>query len=202
MADGPVIQASSQRALELGMNFDRLLELVARARPRVPLVLFSYLNPIIAAGSDALTRAADAGFSGLLAHRSAGRRRIRSAKRGLAQARSTFIRLVAPTTPRERMREIAAHGSGFVYLISRLGVTGMRDDSVGRAAGDRAAAARRSRRFPCASASASPDRSRPRRSRASPTASSSAARSFARRVRASTRPRALTASLRAAIDAA
>ena len=66
MADGPIIQASSQRALELGMNFDRLLELVARARPRIPLVLFSYLNPILAAGTDALRRAADAGFAALL----------------------------------------------------------------------------------------------------------------------------------------
>jgi tryptophan synthase alpha chain len=126
MADGPVIQASSQRALELGMNFDRLLELVSTAGLRVPLVLFSYLNPIIAAGSDALTRAADAGFSGLL---------LTDLPVGADPERENwvgsgpleFIRLVAPTTPRKRMREIAAHGSGFVYLISRLGVTGMRD---------------------------------------------------------------------------
>src|SRR5689334_12679353 len=61
MADGPIIQASSQRALELGMNFDRLLDLVMRARPRIPIVLFSYLNPVIAAGSDALIRASQAG---------------------------------------------------------------------------------------------------------------------------------------------
>ncbi|HMA22702.1 MAG TPA: tryptophan synthase subunit alpha, partial [Gemmatimonadaceae bacterium] len=66
MADGPIIQASSQRALELGMHFDSLLDLVARARPRVPIVLFSYLNPILAAGDDALTRASQAGISGVL----------------------------------------------------------------------------------------------------------------------------------------
>src|SRR6185312_17190856 len=66
MADGPIIQASSQQALEQGMNFDRLLELVHRANVSIPLVLFSYLNPVIAAGDDALDRAADAGFSGLL----------------------------------------------------------------------------------------------------------------------------------------
>jgi tryptophan synthase alpha chain len=127
MADGPLIQASSQRALELGMNFDRLLELVSRAKTGIPLVLFSYLNPIIAAGPDALTRAAEAGFSGLL---------LTDLPVGADPERETwvgtgpleFIRLVAPTTPRERMREIAAHGSGFVYLISRLGVTGMRED--------------------------------------------------------------------------
>jgi tryptophan synthase alpha chain len=124
MADGPIIQASSQRALEQGMTFDRLLELVQRARPGIPLVLFSYLNPIIAAGTDALDRAAAAGFSGIL---------ITDLPVGSDPERESwigsgplaFIRLVAPTTPQDRMREIAAHGSGFVYLISRLGVTGI-----------------------------------------------------------------------------
>ena len=98
-----------------------------------------------------------------------------------------FIRLVAPTTPPERMREIAEHGSGFVYLISRLGVTGMRDDMPGGAAGDGAAAARsddaagvrRLRRLPPGAGRA--------RWRASPTASSSAARSSARPAKASTK---------------
>src|SRR5262245_4890431 len=66
MADGPIIQASSQQALDQGMNFDRLLTLVERAGVKVPLVLFSYLNPVIAAGDDALVRAAQAGFSGVL----------------------------------------------------------------------------------------------------------------------------------------
>jgi tryptophan synthase alpha chain len=126
MADGPIIQASSQRALELGMHFDLLLDLVARAKPRVPIVLFSYLNPIIAAGTDALVRASEAGFSGVL---------ITDLPVGADPDRETwfgegplaFIRLVAPTTPPARMKEIAEHGSGFVYLISRLGVTGVRD---------------------------------------------------------------------------
>jgi tryptophan synthase alpha chain len=127
MADGPVIQASSQRALEQGMNFDRLLELVGRVRPRVPLVLFSYLNPVLAAGTDALTRAAEAGFNGLLlTDLPVGADPDRESWVGSSPLE--FIRLVAPTTPADRMKEIAAHGSGFVYLISRLGVTGMRDD--------------------------------------------------------------------------
>jgi tryptophan synthase alpha chain len=127
MADGPVIQASSQRALEQGMNFDLLLELVARAKPRVPLVLFSYLNPIIAAGQDALTRAAEAGFSGILiTDIPVGSDPEREA--WIGEGPLAFIRLVAPTTPLERMKEIAAHGSGFVYLISRLGVTGMQSE--------------------------------------------------------------------------
>jgi tryptophan synthase alpha chain len=127
MADGPVIQASSQRALELGMNFGRLLELVSRANVGVPLVLFSYLNPIMAAGDDALVRAAQAGMSGLLlTDLPVGADPEREARIGAGPLE--FIRLVAPTTPLERMREIAEHGRGFVYLISRLGVTGARDD--------------------------------------------------------------------------
>jgi tryptophan synthase alpha chain len=126
LADGPVIQASSQRALELGMHFDRLLELVNRARPRVPLVLFSYLNPVLAAGADALSRASEAGFSGvLLTDLPVGADPPREAWVGSSPLE--FIRLVAPTTPPDRMKEIASHGRGFVYLISRLGVTGMRD---------------------------------------------------------------------------
>lgn len=127
MADGPIIQASSQRALEQGMNFDRLLELVHRANVSVPLVLFSYLNPIIAAGSDALNRAAEAGFSGILVtDLPVGSDEAREAWVG--ESPLAFIRLVAPTTPQERMREIAAHGRGFVYLISRLGVTGVQNE--------------------------------------------------------------------------
>ncbi len=127
MADGPVIQASSQRALEHGMNFDRLLELAVRANVGVPLVLFSYLNPILAAGDDALVRAAQAGMSGLLlTDLPVGADPEREARIGAGPLE--FIRLVAPTTPLERMREIAEHGRGFVYLISRLGVTGTRDD--------------------------------------------------------------------------
>lgn len=124
IADGPVIQASSQRALENGMTYDRSLELIRAAGLEVPVVLFSYLNPVLAAGGDALTRASDAGASGIL---------ITDIPLGADPAREkwlgdsplAFIRLVAPTTPRARMAEIARHGSGFVYLISRLGVTGM-----------------------------------------------------------------------------
>ena len=123
IADGPVIQDSSQRALSQGMTFERTLELASRAQARAPLVLFTYLNPLLAAGANALVRASDAGVSGIL---------ITDLPVGSDPARESwlsagplsFIRLVAPTTPRERMAEIAKHGSGFVYLISRLGVTG------------------------------------------------------------------------------
>jgi len=127
MADGPVIQASSQRALDLGMTFDRVLEHVHAARLGVPVVLFSYLNPIVAAGRDVLRRAADAGVDGILiTDLPVGADPERES--WLTDGPLAFIRLVAPTTPSERMALIAKHGSGFVYLISRLGVTGARDD--------------------------------------------------------------------------
>jgi tryptophan synthase alpha chain len=129
IADGPVIQASSQRALEQGMNYDGVLALIEKARLGVPVVLFSYLNPILAAGPDALVRAAEAGASGILVTdipvgADPGR------EEWLGGSPLAFIRLVAPTTPRDRMAEIARHGSGFVYLISRLGVTGLQETTA------------------------------------------------------------------------
>jgi tryptophan synthase alpha chain len=126
MADGPVIQASSQRALEHGVRLNTVLDIIERSRLSTPVVLFSYLNPIIAAGSDVLVRAAQSGCHGVL---------VTDLPVGADPAREewlgsgplAFIRLVAPTTPADRMREIGTHGSGFVYLISRLGVTGVQD---------------------------------------------------------------------------
>lgn len=126
LADGPVIQGSSQRALEQGMTLDGALALVADARPSAPVVLFSYLNPLLAAGRDVLTRAADAGVQGVLVtDLPVGMDPEREA--WLGNGPLDFVRLVAPTTPRARMAEIVKHGSGFVYLISRLGVTGMQE---------------------------------------------------------------------------
>lgn len=127
VADGPVIQESSQRALENGMTLDGALALVADARVNVPVVLFSYLNPIIAAGPKVLERARDSGVNGVLVtDLPVGADAEREAWFGAGPL--DFVRLVAPTTPRDRMAEIAKHGRGFVYLISRLGVTGVRSE--------------------------------------------------------------------------
>jgi tryptophan synthase alpha chain len=126
MADGPIIQASSQQALTHHVTLDSTLEMIAKARLEIPVVLFTYLNPLLAAGTDVLERAADAGVHGvLLTDLPVGSDPEREA--WLGSGPLAFTRLVAPTTPAERMREIATHGSGFVYLISRLGVTGVRD---------------------------------------------------------------------------
>lgn len=125
MADGAVIQASSQRALANGVRLDGALDIISRARIGIPVVLFSYLNPLLRGGSDVLQRAADAGAHGVLAiDLPLGADPEREA--WFADGPLAFIRLVAPTTPESRMAEVARTGSGFVYLISRLGVTGER----------------------------------------------------------------------------
>ncbi len=126
LADGPVIQRSSQIALEHGMSLRGTLDLIRAAKLSVPVVLFSYLNPLIAGGNDVLARARDAGVHGLLVtDLPVGADPQREAAFG--DSGLDFIRLVAPTTPAERMAEISRHGGGFVYLISRMGVTGERD---------------------------------------------------------------------------
>src|SRR6185312_11033906 len=100
---------------------------ISEAAVEVPTVVFTYLNPLLAAGRDALARAARAGASGLLlTDLPVGADPEREAR--IAAGPLAFVRLVAPTTPAARMADIARHGSGFVYLISRLGVTGARDD--------------------------------------------------------------------------
>ena len=123
IADGPIIQESSQIALAGGMTLDASLELVAEAGVTVPVVLFTYLNPLLSGGADVLSRTRDAGIDGVLVtDLPVGADEDR--ERWLGESDLAFIRLVAPITPLDRMKEIARNGSGFVYLISRLGVTG------------------------------------------------------------------------------
>jgi tryptophan synthase alpha chain len=126
LADGPIIQASSERALAAGATLERALAAVAEAKSSAPVVLFSYLNPLLAAGDGVLDRAATAGVVGLLVtDLPVGADAAREA--WIGNGPLEYVRLVAPTTPKARMAEIAKHGRGFVYLISRLGVTGVQD---------------------------------------------------------------------------
>ncbi len=123
IADGPVIQASSQQALAGGMTLEKTLALVSSASLDIPVVLFTYLNPLMSAGADVLSRAKASGVDGiLLTDLPVGADPER--EKWLGESDLDFVRLVAPTTPLDRMKEIALNGSGFVYLISRLGVTG------------------------------------------------------------------------------
>lgn len=130
LADGPVIQRASERALAAGATLPAVLELVAsvRARLRAPVVLFSYANPILRMGADRfIARAAAAGVDGVLVLdlpvEEAGEFRDALCAAGLDP-----IFLLSPTTTEERIRRAARLGRGFLYLISRLGVTGPREE--------------------------------------------------------------------------
>lgn len=129
VADGPMIQRASERALRTGTTLKAVLELVQRLRARteVPMMLFSYFNPILQMGLEKFAAtAAQAGADGALAtdlipEEAEDYRRVMHA------AGLDTIFLGAPTTTDERLPRIAAASSGFLYLISRTGVTGTRD---------------------------------------------------------------------------
>jgi tryptophan synthase alpha chain len=131
LADGPVIQRATQTALEQGMTMARVLDLVRDAAVAVPVVLMTYLNPVLAYGADRfLADAHAAGVAGvLLTDLPAGA--DPALEHTVAGSGLDFIRLIAPTTSDARMRDAVQGGGGFVYLISRLGVTGARDDVPG-----------------------------------------------------------------------
>lgn len=124
VADGRVIQASTHAALRSGMTLAGALELLAEARPEVPVVIFSYLNPILAFGPARFAAAArEAGVAGILVtDLPVGA--DPDVEAALGAGGLPLVRLVAPTTPDGRVRQIAAASRGFVYLIARLGVTG------------------------------------------------------------------------------
>lgn len=129
LADGPTIQRSTQRALDQGMTVRGALEMIRSAAPAVPVVVMTYLNPVIAYGLERfLTDAAEAGVAALLCtDLPAGS--APEIDRAIAASALDHIRLVAPTTPDERLGPALAGASGFVYFISRLGVTGTRVDA-------------------------------------------------------------------------
>jgi len=129
LADGPTIQRASERALKAGTTLAAVLDLVGRIRQssQVPLILFGYYNPIFQMGVEKFAAAASsAGADGVLVtdltpEESVDYRRI------LAAHHLDTVFLGAPTSTDERLSTIAAVTSGFLYLISRTGVTGAKD---------------------------------------------------------------------------
>lgn len=130
LADGPTIQRASFASIAKGTTVGKVLEDLAsfRAERDTPIVLFTYLNPVLRHGLAAFLRDAQAaGAQGLL---------VTDLPTGsdpgieaqIIASRLDLIRLVAPTTPIERVPEVAKGGSGFLYYISRTGVTGARDE--------------------------------------------------------------------------
>jgi tryptophan synthase alpha chain len=129
MADGPVIQRASERALKNIFGLDDLLAMVARARTEIdtPIILFSYFNPLLQFGLTRLAQTAKAsGIDGVLVTD------MTPEESGEFEAELRahdldMIFLVAPTSTEERLKLVAKHASGFVYAVSRAGVTGTRE---------------------------------------------------------------------------
>jgi len=139
VADGPVIQRSSMRALRKGIGIPEILDVVrdAREKMNVPIVLFSYLNPLLHFGIEKLSvEARRAGVDGLLVTD------LSPDESETAQLLATVLKendldrifLVAPTTTDQRLLMIAERASGFIYAVSRTGVTGERSEVSAEAA--------------------------------------------------------------------
>jgi tryptophan synthase alpha chain len=128
LADGPVIQRSSERALGRGTTLVRVLEAVRRIRRRceIPLLLFSYFNPLLRHGLERLGREGrDAGLDGVLVTDLPPEEAGGWLPTARAQGLDTVF-LAAPTSPADRLRRVAEATRGFVYAVSRTGVTGER----------------------------------------------------------------------------
>ena len=126
MADGPVIQRASERALRHDFGLTEILQTVTEARKqtRVPIVLFSYFNPLLQFGIEKLAREAEhAGVDGILVTDLAPEEAGRFAAM-LRAHEIDMIFLVAPTSTDERLKMVAERASGFIYAVSRTGVTG------------------------------------------------------------------------------
>jgi tryptophan synthase alpha chain len=136
LADGPVIQRATERALANHVTLGGVLEMIGTVRSSIaaPIVIFSYVNPILRMGMDAfVAQATRVGVDGVLAL-DLPPEEAEGLRGALADSGIDTIFLLSPTTSRDRIRRAAALGSGFLYGISRLGVTGARDTLDGSAA--------------------------------------------------------------------
>ncbi len=131
LADGPVIHAAGSAALRAGATLDGVLEVAEALAPRLPVVLMSYVNLVLARGAEAFAAGLrDAQVSGLIVPdlplHEAGEVRAACDEAGVA-----LVPLVAPTTPDVRLAEIAALARGFIYVVSVVGTTGERSGRAG-----------------------------------------------------------------------
>jgi tryptophan synthase alpha chain len=151
LADGPVIQRATERAIAHGATLATVLDLVGSVRERVsaPIVIFTYANPVLKMGLDAfVSRARAVGVDGVLTL-DVPPEESEQFRAALLGAGIDTIFLLSPTTSAARIKRAAALGSGFLYGISRLGVTGMRDN-VAESAHELAARVRRETTMPLA----------------------------------------------------
>jgi len=129
IADGPVIQRAGERALRAGTSLKAVLEIAAgiRKRSEVPLLLFTYLNPVLRYGLDRLAEdAAGCGIDGCLLT-DASVEEARDYVEAMQRHSLDTVFLAAPTSTRRRLELVARYSTGFVYLVSRTGVTGERE---------------------------------------------------------------------------
>jgi len=131
MADGPVIQRASERALKHNFGIEHILETVNKVQPQmngVPVVLFSYFNPLLQFGLDRLSRSAiSCGVDGVLVTDLVPEEACDFAPI-LKSSGLDMIFLIAPTSSDERLLKVSENSGGFVYAVSRAGVTGTRSD--------------------------------------------------------------------------
>ena len=126
LADGPVIHAAGTAALRAGATLDGVIEIGSALAPRVPVILMCYVNLVLARGVERFAaRLAESQISGLIVPdlplHEAGEVRAACEAAGIA-----LVPLVAPTTPADRLAEIAALAHGFIYVVSVVGTTGER----------------------------------------------------------------------------
>jgi tryptophan synthase alpha chain len=131
--DGPVIQEASRRALDGGASVEAAMAVVAEEALDIPVVVMTYLNPILSLGErEFLARAAEAGVAGTIVPDLP----VDEADEWIEQSRAAgmvCVFLAAPNSPADRLARVAAASEGFVYCVSTLGVTGSRDELAGSA---------------------------------------------------------------------
>ena len=137
LADGRVNQDAATRALAAGATFDGVMDCIRNIREKsdISMIFYAYLNTLYARGFEkAMAEAADAGIDGFLIL-DMPREESGPYKGALKAASLNNIVLITPTTPEERMEKIVKNANGFVYCVSREGVTGVRDDGLAQGAG-------------------------------------------------------------------
>lgn len=130
VADGPVIQRASERSLKNGTTIRDCLDLVRsiRAVSQIPIVLFTYFNPLLSFGFDSIgSKLHDAGLDGVLVTDLVPEEAT-DFVRNMRESEIDTIFLVAPTSTDDRIRLIAEYSTGFIYAVSRTGVTGVRQN--------------------------------------------------------------------------
>lgn len=126
VADGPTIVQASEVALAHGMHTDLLFDVLADAPPHPPVIVMTYVNPVLAYGVEAfMSRARQAGVAGVILTDLPPEEATEMHAAAAAEAIAT-VQLVAPTTPAERMRLVAATTTGFLYCVAVTGTTGAR----------------------------------------------------------------------------